>query len=131
MIYVSIIFSLKNIKIQGFAHELVAFVNCSFSFQNFESVTMSFIHFRTLRKSLTEETIKNLVGDAQALAMLESEWEVLRDDRDTVRSIFPRGDSKVVLPCNLHRLIWNAQKIFRINIHKPTDLHPAKIVEGL
>ena len=92
---------------------------------------MCFIHFRTLRKSLTEETIKDLVGDAQALAMLESEWEVLRDDRDTVRSIFPRGDSKVVLPCNLHRLIWNAQKIFRINIHKPTDLHPAKIVEGL
>jgi len=124
-------FSFKIIKIQGFTHELVAFVNCSFSFQNFESVTMCFIHFRTLRKSMTEETIKDLVGDAQALAMLESEWEVLRDDRDTVRSIFPRGDSKVVLPCNLHRLIWNAQKIFRINIHKPTDLHPAKIVEGL
>ena len=37
---------------------------------------------------------------------------------------------QVVLPCNLQRLIWNAQKIFRINVRKPTDLHPVKIVEG-
>lgn len=41
------------------------------------------------------------------------------------------GESKVVLPCNLHRLIWNAQKIFRINKRKPTDLHPLKVVEGI
>lgn len=79
---------------------------------------------------MSEETIKDLLGDAQALALLENEWDQLKEDRETVRSIFPRGDSKVVLPCNLHRLIWNAQKIFRINTHKPTDLHPAKIVEG-
>ena len=37
---------------------------------------------------------------------------------------------QVVLPCNLSRLIWNAQKIFRINTRKTTDLHPLKIVEG-
>lgn len=86
---------------------------------------------RILRKSMSEETIKDLLGDAQALALLENEWDQLKEDRETVRSIFPRGDSKVVLPCNLHRLIWNAQKIFRINTHKPTDLHPAKIVEGV
>ncbi len=36
-----------------------------------------------------------------------------------------------MLPCNLQRLIWNAQKIFRINKRKPTDLHPLKICEGV
>ena len=37
----------------------------------------------------------------------------------------------MVLPCNLVRLIWNAQKIFRINKRRKTDLHPLKIVEGV
>ena len=36
----------------------------------------------------------------------------------------------MVLPCNMQRLIWNAQKIFSINTRKPTDLHPVKIVES-
>jgi DNA-directed RNA polymerase II subunit RPB1 len=37
----------------------------------------------------------------------------------------------VALPCNLQRLILNAQKIFRINARKPTDLNPVRVVEGL
>lgn len=37
---------------------------------------------------------------------------------------------QVVLPCNLQRMIWNAQKIFRIDKRKPSDLHPLKVVEG-
>lgn len=37
---------------------------------------------------------------------------------------------QVVLPCNLARMIWNAQKIFRINPRTPTDLHPLRVVEG-
>ena len=70
------------------------------------------------------------MGDAHALAALEREWAQLKEDRDDLRTIFPTGDSKVVLPCNLQRLIWNAQKIFRIDKHKSTDLHPLKVVEG-
>ena len=34
-----------------------------------------------------------------------------------------------MLPVNLHRLIWNAQKIFNIDIRKPTVLNPIKIIE--
>lgn len=37
---------------------------------------------------------------------------------------------QVVLPCNLARMIWNAQKIFRINTRTPTDLSPLRVVEG-
>lgn len=38
---------------------------------------------------------------------------------------------QVVLPCNLARMIWNAQKIFRINARTPTDLNPLRVVEGM
>lgn len=38
---------------------------------------------------------------------------------------------QVVLPCNLARMIWNAQKIFRINTRTPTDLSPLRVVEGI
>ena len=37
---------------------------------------------------------------------------------------------QVVLPVNLLRLIWNAQKIFKIDMRAPTDLHPVKVIEG-
>ncbi|KAJ8310654.1 hypothetical protein KUTeg_012519 [Tegillarca granosa] len=85
---------------------------------------------RSMKKCLSEETIKDMMGNAHSLAELEKEWDQLKEDREALRNIFPTGDSKVVLPCNLQRLIWNAQKIFRINTRKPTSLHPVKIVEG-
>jgi DNA-directed RNA polymerase II subunit RPB1 len=86
---------------------------------------------RVLRRSMTEDVIKELQGDPHAVAQIESEWEQLAEDRAHARQIFPAGDSKVVLPCNLQRLIWNAQKIFRINKRQPTDLHPLKVIEGV
>ena len=39
--------------------------------------------------------------------------------------------SQVVLPVNLERLIWNAQKVFHIDMRQPTDLSPLKVVEGV
>lgn len=32
---------------------------------------------------------------------------------------------------NLSRLIWNAQKIFHVDMRSQTDLHPLKVVEGV
>ena len=34
-----------------------------------------------------------------------------------------------MLPCNLARMIWNAQKIFHINKRGPTDLNPLKAIK--
>ena len=34
-----------------------------------------------------------------------------------------------MLPVNLHRLIWNAQKIFNIDVRKPTTLSPIKVIK--
>lgn len=50
------------------------------------------------------------------------------------KKMLTRGDVsprlQVVLPCNLARMIWNAQKIFRINTRTPTDLNPLRVVDG-
>ena len=90
-------------------------------------------HVRTasyLRKYLSEDVVRELMGDHSAIETLEGEWDQLQEDREALRHTFPSGNPRVVLPCNLQRMIWNAQKIFRINIRRPTDLHPVKIVEG-
>lgn len=86
---------------------------------------------RAMRRCLKEEVIKDLMGDAGTMAELEREWEQLCNDREGIRQVFSTGDARIVLPCNLQRMIWNAQKIFRIDKRKPTDLHPVKVVEGV
>ena len=83
-----------------------------------------------MKRCLTEDVIKDLMGNTHALDELENEWKALQEDRQRVRNTFPKGDSKIVLPCNIMRLIWNAQKIFKLDLRKPTDLHPLKVVEG-
>jgi len=51
---------------------------------------------RHLRKYLNEDIVKELVGDAHAVAELEKEWEQLSEDRLALRQIFPSGESKVM-----------------------------------
>ncbi|CAM4641943.1 unnamed protein product [Lepidochelys kempii] len=86
---------------------------------------------RALRRTLQEEMVKDILSNAHIQNELEREFEKMREDREVLRVIFPTGDSKVVLPCNLLRMIWNAQKIFHINARLPSDLHPIKVVEGV
>merc|ERR1719483_250401 len=56
---------------------------------------------------------------------------MLQEDRSSIRQVFPTGDTRIVLPCNMSRILWNAQKVFRINKLTPSDLHPLKVVEGV
>uniref|UniRef100_A0A674BGB4 DNA-directed RNA polymerase subunit n=1 Tax=Salmo trutta TaxID=8032 RepID=A0A674BGB4_SALTR len=86
---------------------------------------------RALRRTLQEDVVKDVMTNAQVQSSLEREYEKMKEDREILRAIFPTGDSKVVLPCNLARMIWNAQKIFRINPRTPTDLNPLRVVEGV
>ena len=44
---------------------------------------------------MNEDIVKELVGDARAIAELEKEWEQLTEDRLALRQIFPSGESKV------------------------------------
>ncbi|KAG7162943.1 DNA-directed RNA polymerase II subunit RPB1-like 12 [Homarus americanus] len=86
---------------------------------------------RYLRKLFTEEVVREILGSPDAINILEGEWQHLQEDRQTLRQVFPKGDTKVVLPCNLERMIWNVQKIFHINKRTQTDLSPVRVVESI
>lgn len=86
---------------------------------------------RYLRKIFNEDTLKDIMSSGEVIAELEKEWEQLQKDREALRQIFPSGDSSVVLPCNLQRMIWNVQKIFHINKKSTTDLSPLQVIQGV
>ncbi|GMT04367.1 hypothetical protein PENTCL1PPCAC_26541, partial [Pristionchus entomophagus] len=86
---------------------------------------------RGLRKMYTDDLVRELQGSSEANKEAEAEWVQLQEDRNVLRMIFPKGDAKIVLPCNLQRLIWNAQKIFHVETRKPTDLSPIRVIEGV
>ncbi|CAD6232211.1 GSCOCG00001801001-RA-CDS [Cotesia congregata] len=86
---------------------------------------------RYLRRIFTEDIVREMMGSGEVISELEREWEQLSRDRAVLREIFPSGESKVVLPCNLQRMIWNVQKIFHINKRAPTDLSPMKVIQGV
>ena len=85
---------------------------------------------RYLRRIFNEDIVREMMGSGEVISELEREWEQLNKDRAVLREIFPSGESKVVLPCNLQRMIWNVQKIFHINKRAPTDLSPMKVIQG-
>jgi len=85
---------------------------------------------RYVRRMFTDEVLRDMVGSGDVVAEIEREWEQLMRDRSCLRQIFPKGNNKVVLPCNLERMIWNAQKIFHINKRAPIDLNPLKMIKG-
>ena len=84
-----------------------------------------------LKRNLNEDIVKSLLTNANDLAVLEDEWKQLVKDRRNIREIFPIGDARIVLPCNLDRLIVNAQKTFKVNLREPSNLNPVKIVESV
>lgn len=86
---------------------------------------------RYLRRLFTEDVVRQLLGSSEAIGLLEEEWNQLQEDRKALRTVFPKGDTKVVLPCNLERMIWNVQKIFHISKRSPTDLTPVRVIEGV
>jgi len=54
-----------------------------------------------------------------------------RADRELLRVCRPAGDNRVLLPCNLDRLIVNATKLFKLDGRSQTDLSPLTIVEDV
>ncbi|XP_008558335.1 DNA-directed RNA polymerase II subunit RPB1 [Microplitis demolitor] len=86
---------------------------------------------RYLRRIFSEDIVREMMGSGEVISELEREWDQLSRDRAVLREIFPSGESKVVLPCNLQRMIWNVQKIFHINKRAPTDLSPMRVIQGV
>ncbi|XP_054731469.1 DNA-directed RNA polymerase II subunit RPB1-like isoform X2 [Anastrepha obliqua] len=86
---------------------------------------------RNLRKYFSEETVRDITESTEIIAQLEVEWDQLCRDREALREIFPTGDSKVVLPCNLQRMIWNVQKVFHVDKRATTTLNPLDVMKGV
>uniref|UniRef100_A0A2P2HWC8 DNA-directed RNA polymerase subunit n=2 Tax=Hirondellea gigas TaxID=1518452 RepID=A0A2P2HWC8_9CRUS len=86
---------------------------------------------RYIRRLFNEDVVRELLGSSEAISMLEEEWNQLEEDRKALRTVFPNGDTKVVLPCNLERMIWNVQKIFHVNRRTPIDLTPVRVIQGV
>lgn len=92
---------------------------------------MEFSSRRHLRRVFNEDVVRELMGSGEVISELEKEWSQLCMDRENLREVFPSGENKVVLPCNLKRMLWNAQKVFHINKRIPTDLNPLKVIQGI
>merc|ERR1719244_1219169 len=111
-------------------------------FQGIKTITLSNSSFenkfkfdptneRAMRKVFNDEVLREMVGQSDVVAEIEREWQQLVKDREALRQIFPKGNAKIVLPCNLERMIWNAQKIFHISKRNPIDLNPLKMITGV
>ena len=79
--------------------------------------------------------IESCRNDPELRASLDEEYDILLKDRVQLREILAaRGsgqesDPTVYLPVNLDRLLWNAQKQYRINLFEPSPLHPRVIID--
>ena len=81
---------------------------------------------------LTPSAIEGCRNDPDVRAALDSEYERLVEDRELLRTvILPTGDGRIYQPVNLRRIIWNAQKLFKIDMKSASDLMPHDVVAGV
>ncbi|CAF3252709.1 unnamed protein product [Rotaria sp. Silwood2] len=102
----------------------VAFENlCKFNFSADE---------KYLQQYLNDNVIHNLFTNENSLEILNDEWYQLCEDRNRLREIFLNAnESRIVLPCNIERLIVNAQKTFKISDKTRSNLSPIDVIQGL
>ncbi|KAG4071920.1 hypothetical protein HA402_006081 [Bradysia odoriphaga] len=86
---------------------------------------------KKMLERLFDDDLRRVCESGEFLSNVECEWKQLVCDQDNLRNIFATGESRVALPCNLQRLIWNAKKIFHIDKHGKTDLTPLKVMDGV
>ena len=84
-----------------------------------------------MRRVLNDNVVREVSTNANAQSVLDKEYSQIYDDWRLLRQIFEKPSSKVVLPCNLSRLVWNAQKLFHIDLRAQSDLNPIKVVEDV
>ncbi|XP_004512182.1 DNA-directed RNA polymerase II subunit RPB1 [Cicer arietinum] len=81
---------------------------------------------------MLEEPVEDLKTIREFRNVFEAEVQKLDADRfQLATEIATTGDSSLPLPVNLKRLIWNAQKTFKVDFRRPSDMHPMEIVEAI
>ncbi|EES09829.1 hypothetical protein BDA96_05G145200 [Sorghum bicolor] len=111
--------------------------------QNLDSLKMKKEEFDTVfRYELDDENWRpnyllpvhfdDLKTISEFRSVLEAEVHKLEADRFQLGTeIATNGSHTWPLPVNLKRLIWNAQKTFKIDIRTCSDMHPIEIVEAI
>ncbi|PPR84006.1 hypothetical protein GOBAR_AA36703 [Gossypium barbadense] len=78
------------------------------------------------------EHIEDLRTIQELRDVFDAEVNKLEADRCQLGTeIAVTGDSNWPLPVNLKRLIWNAQKTFKVDFRRVSDLHPVEIVDSV
>ena len=78
------------------------------------------------------EHVEDLKTIREFRNVFDAEVQKLEADRyQLATEIATTGDVSWPLPVNLKRLIWNAQKTFKVDLRRPSDMHPMEIVEAV
>uniref|UniRef100_A0A0E0KYK6 DNA-directed RNA polymerase subunit n=1 Tax=Oryza punctata TaxID=4537 RepID=A0A0E0KYK6_ORYPU len=81
---------------------------------------------------LSAEHAEDLKTISEIRNVFEAEVQKLEADRIQLGTeIATTGDNTWPMPVNLKRLIWNAQKTFKIDLRRPSDMHPMEIVDAI
>jgi DNA-directed RNA polymerase II subunit RPB1 len=86
---------------------------------------------------MNRHVVDSCKNDPELRILLDEEFEQLLLDREELRIIMKsRGsgqenDESIYLPVNIDRLIWNAQRLYRINLQEPTSLHPKLVIDTI
>ncbi|KAI7750930.1 hypothetical protein M8C21_003095 [Ambrosia artemisiifolia] len=78
------------------------------------------------------EHVEDLKTIREFRNVFDAEVQKLEADRVQLGTeIATTGDNSWPMPVNLKRLIWNAQKTFKVDLRRPSDMHPMEIVEAV
>lgn len=100
---------------------------------------LSYINTATNERALYMHplVIEKCRNDPELRMLLDEEYEQLLKDRGSLREIMgcrgsgSESDPNTYLPVNIDRLIWNAQRQFRININEPCPMHPRIVLDAV
>ncbi|CEP25183.1 unnamed protein product [Cyberlindnera jadinii] len=77
------------------------------------------------------ESGRDIIGNTELQATLDSEYDQLVEDRKFLRKVFIDGEHNWPLPVNVRRIIQNSQQIFHVDRSKASDLTLDEIVTGV
>ncbi|KAL3846076.1 hypothetical protein ACJIZ3_003479 [Penstemon smallii] len=78
------------------------------------------------------EAVEDLKTIREIRSVFDAEVQKLEADRYQLGTeIATTGDNSWPLPVNIRRLVLNAQKTFKVDFRRPSDMHPMEIVEAV
>ena len=91
------------------------------------------------RPFMEPQVINNIIEDTDVQRILDMEFQQLERDQAVLqRVMYSRepgaarySDTNLPLPVNMQRLILNAQKEFKVDVSKPSDMHPKDVVDAI